>query len=420
MTAFADTEYGTMFTSGAAYVDEGRWHAMAAELRRNRPVLRVEADGYRPFWAITRHADVMEIERRHDVFLNTMEVVLSSNETIQARRAAGTDAKTLVHMDDSEHSAYRGLTTEWLKAGAVRKTMGGHIKELSRGYVDRMAEMGGSCDFASDIADYYPLRVILGMLGIPEEDEPRILRLAKEAMGTEDPEFAREDGATAQDMSGALIEFMVYCNELVELRRKNPTPDIASTIANGQIDGEPLGVIETLSYFMLFFTAGHDTTSHTLSGGLEAIIRNPDALRRLQEDPTLIPNAVDEMVRWTSPLRGFTRTAQEDYELHGTTIKAGDMVLLSYPSANRDETVFEDPFRFDITRANANKNIAFGFGKHFCLGIQLAKMELQTFLTELLSRLESIEITGPVERTAGNLISGVKHLPISYTMRELN
>ena len=199
--------------------------------------------------------------------------------------------------------------------------------------------------------------------------------------------------------------------------RKNPTPDIASTLANGQIDGEPLGVIETLSYFMLFFTAGHDTTSHTLSGGLEAIIRNPDALRRLQEDPTLIPNAVDEMVRWTSPLRGFTRTAQEDYDLHGTTIKAGEMVLLSYPSANRDETVFEDPFRFDIARANANKNLAFGFGKHYCLGVQLAKMELQAFLAELLSRLESIEITGPVERTAGNLISGVKHLPISYKMR---
>jgi cytochrome P450 len=417
MTSFADTDYGTMFTSGSAYVDEDRWHAMAAELRRNTPVLRVEVDGYRPFWALTRHADVMEIERRHDIFLNTMEVVLSSNATIQARRDAGTDAKTLVHMDDPEHKGYRGVTTEWFKPGALRKTMSDRIQELARIYVNRMAEFGGSCDFAADVADYYPLRVILSMLGIPEADEPRILKLAKQAMGTEDPEFAREDGATAQDMSGVLLEFMVYCNELIEQRRKNPTPDIASTLANGQINGEPLGLMETLSYFMLFFTAGHDTTSHTLSGGLEAVIRTPGALHQLQEDPGLIPNAVDEMVRWVSPLRGFTRTAQEDYDLHGTTIRAGDMVLLSYPSANRDETVFEDPFRFDITRANANRNLAFGFGKHYCLGVQLAKMELQAFITEMLSRLEDIEITGPVERTAGNLISGVKHLPISYKMR---
>ncbi|TGD85909.1 cytochrome P450 [Mycolicibacterium sp. CH28] len=406
-----------MFTSGSAYIDEERWHERAAELRRNCPVLRVEAEGYRPFWALTRHADVMEVERRHDIFLNTMEVVLSSDETIRARREQGADAKTLVHMDDPEHKAYRAITTDWLKAGALRRTMSDQLQHLARVYVDRMAEFGGSCDFAADIASYYPLRVILSMLGIPEADEPKILRLAHEAMGTEDAEFAREDGATAQDMSGALLEFMVYCNELVEQRRKSPTADIASTVANAQIDGEPLGVLETLSYLMVFFTAGHDTTSHTLSGGLEAIISTPGAFDQLRADPGLIPNAVDEMTRWASPLRGFTRTAQQDYELHGVTIEAGDMVLLSYPSANRDEAVFEDPFRFDITRANANRNLALGFGKHYCLGAQLAKMEMQAFMTELFSRLESVEINGPVQRSAGNLISGIKHLPISYRLR---
>lgn len=417
MTMSADIEYGSLFTSGFAYLDQDRWHAMAADLRRDAPVLRVEVDGWQPFWAITRHADVMEIERRHDIFHNTMDVIFSSDETIAIRRDQGADVKTLVHMDGHEHKAYRGVTADWFKAGAIRRTMGDKVADLSRVYVDRMAEMGGSCDFAADIAKFYPLRVILGILGVPEEDEPRILRLAQQAFGTEDAEFAREDAATAQDMSAVLLEFMAYCNELVEGRKKNPTDDLASTLANALIDGEPLGLMETLSYFMILLTAGHDTTSSALAGGLEALIRDGAALQRLREDPSLIPNAVEEMVRWTSPVRTFTRTAQEDYVLNGCTINAGEWVLLSYPSANRDEEVFADPFRFDISRANANRSLAFGFGKHFCLGAQLARMELQAFLAELVSRVQDIEISGPVQQSAGHIVSGVKHLPISYTMR---
>ena len=417
MTMSADIEYGSLFTSGFAYLDQDRWHAMAADLRRDAPVLRVEVDGWQQFWAITRHADVMEIERRHDIFHNTMDVIFSSDETIAIRRDQGADVKTLVHMDGHEHKAYRGVTADWFKAGAIRRTMGDKVADLSRVYVDRMAEMGGSCDFAADIAKFYPLRVILGILGVPEEDEPRILRLAQQAFGTEDAEFAREDAATAQDMSAVLLEFMAYCNELVEGRKKNPTDDLASTLANALIDGEPLGLMETLSYFMILLTAGHDTTSSALAGGLEALIRDGAALQRLREDPSLIPNAVEEMVRWTSPVRTFTCTAQEDYVLNGCTINAGEWVLLSYPSANRDEEVFADPFRFDISRANANRSLAFGFGKHFCLGAQLARMELQAFLSELVSRVQDIEISGPVQQSAGHIVSGVKHLPISYTMR---
>ena len=154
-----------------------------------------------------------------------------------------------------------------------------------------------------------------------------------------------------------------------------------------------------------------------MGGGLDALIGDPAALRELQEDPSLIKNAVEEMLRWVTPAKGFTRLATEDFEIRGTLIKAGDRVLLSYPSANRDEDVFAEPFTFDIHRVNANRNIAFGFGKHFCLGAELARMELRTFFTELLGRLDTIERVGPVERTHSNLVSGVKHLPVRYTWR---
>lgn len=413
-----DVDYSAMFTTGSAYVDQDNWHAMAAELRRNQPVVRIEKDGWHPFWVVTRHSDVMEIERQHEIFHNTMFTILSSQESIRLRRETGTDVKTLVHMDGAEHTSYRGLTTDWFKAGAIRKTMGETVKELSRVYVDRMEQLSGSCDFAAEVAKWYPLRVILSILGVPEEDEPRILRLAQQAFGTEDDEFGRDDAAAAQDMSGVLLEFMVYCNELVERRRKNPTGDLASTLANATIGGEPLGVIETLSYFMILMTAGHDTTSGALAGGLAALISTPGALQRLHDEPALIDNAVEEILRWTSPVRTFVRVAQQDYVLHDVTIKAGDWVVLSYPSANRDETVFDDPFRFDITRANASRSLAFGFGKHFCLGAQLARMELRAFLSELVSRVDNIEISGPVQHSAGHIVSGVKHLPISYTMRD--
>ena len=214
----------------------------------------------------------------------------------------------------------------------------------------------------------------------------------------------------------ALFEMFNYFNEVTASRRANPTEDLASAIANARIDGEPLSDIETVSYYVIVATAGHDTTSATISGGLQALIENPDQLQRLKENPELMPLATEEMIRWVTPVKEFMRTATEDTEVRGVPIAAGESVLLSYPSANRDDEVFTDPFRFDVGR-DPNKHVAFGYGVHFCLGAALARMEVNSFFSELVPRLESVELTGVPEHTATIFVGGLKHLPIRYSLK---
>jgi cytochrome P450 len=204
---------------------------------------------------------------------------------------------------------------------------------------------------------------------------------------------------------------------MTEDRRAHPRDDIATVLATATIDGEPMPEIERLGYHMIVATAGHDTTSATLAGGLDALLDHPDQLRALQEDPSLIPNAVDEMIRWATPVRHFLRQAREDYTLRGTRIAAGDWLMLVYLSANRDEAVFADPHRFDIRRPNADEHLAFGIGVHYCLGAHLARMELRAFLRELLPRLESIERAGAPEHMISTFVGGLKRLPVRYRLR---
>jgi cytochrome P450 len=200
-------------------------------------------------------------------------------------------------------------------------------------------------------------------------------------------------------------------------RRALPGDDLASVIANGRVGGEPLPELQTMGYYIIVATAGHDTTSSTLAGGLEALARDPEQLRALQRDPARIDNAVEEMIRWITPVRHFMRTATEDYQLRGRRIAKGDGLLMSYLSANRDEDVFADPFRFDVARANASSHLAFGTGVHFCLGANLARMELRVFFRELLPRLEWIELAGPAEYTAATFVGAPKRIPIRYRLR---
>lgn len=214
----------------------------------------------------------------------------------------------------------------------------------------------------------------------------------------------------------ALFEMFNYFNEVTASRRANPTEDLASAIANARIDGEPLSDIETVSYYVIIATAGHDTTSATISGGLHALIENPDQLQRLRDNPELMPLASEEMIRWVTPVKEFMRTAAQDTEVRGVPIAAGESVLLSYPSANRDEKVFTDPFRFDIGR-DPNKHVAFGYGVHFCLGAALARMEVNSFFSELAPRLGSVELTGVPEHTATVFVGGLKHLPIRHSLK---
>ena len=212
-----------------------------------------------------------------------------------------------------------------------------------------------------------------------------------------------------------VADFVAYFDGITAERKATPTDDLASVIANGMIDGQPIGHKEQLGYYIITATAGHDTTSNSMSGGLQALIENPDQLARLQKDPSLIPLAVDEMIRWTSPVKHFMRTATRDYEVRGVTIKEGQDVLLSYWSANHDEDVFANPFSFDVGRT-PNKHLAFGFGVHYCLGAMLARMELKSMFSAVIPRIKSIELAGEPQISKSTFVSGLKHLPIRYEL----
>jgi cytochrome P450 len=398
-----------VFADPDAYTDEAAFHRACTLLRREAPVQRVEADGFDPFYAVTRHADVMEAERNPAVFRNRPQPVLMDTETERIAKQAR-ELATLVHVDDPEHRSYRAVTADWFQAGSLAR-LEFRIAELARRTVDRMVDMGGACDFAADIAKPMPLEVILSILGLPESDYPRMLQLTQELFGGDDPELAR--GATPEDQMQVIYDFFSYFGALIDERRARPTDDLASVIANATLDGEPLGPFQMVSYYMIIATAGHDTTSYSMAGGLQALLENPDQLARLQARPDLVPTAVDEMIRWVSPVRHFLRNLVEPYELGGQRLEAGERVLLSYWSANRDEAVFDDPFRFDVGR-QPNRHLAFGFGAHYCLGALLAKMEMRALFGELIPRLRWIEPAGPAELTRSIFVGGHKHLPVRY------
>jgi cytochrome P450 len=371
----------------------------------------VDVPNYKPFWAITKHADIMAIERANDVFTNSPRPVLATVEGDEQQAAIG--VSTLIHMDDPQHRAVRAIGADWFRPKAMR-ALKIRIDELAKRYVDHMVAAGPECDFVQEIAVNYPLYVIMSMLGMPESDFPRMLKYTQELFGSDDSEFQR--GTSMEEQAGVLLEMFQYFNEMTASRRATPTEDLASAIANATIDGEPLSDIDTVSYYVIVATAGHDTTSAVISGGLHALIDNPDQRERLRENMDLMPSATEEMVRWVTPVKEFMRTARQDTVIRGVEIAEGESVLLSYVSSNRDEDVFDDPFRFDVGRA-PNKHNAFGYGVHFCLGAALARMEVNSFFSELLPRLDSIELTGDPEYTATIFVGGLKHLPIRYSLR---
>ncbi len=406
-----------IFVDGKAYANPDVWHAAAARLRGRDPLPLVEVEGFVPFRAVTRHAHLAEVERNHMLFWNTRDSVLLPRADIEKNRALGIDIKTLVHMDGAEHRAYRLVTNDWFKPSNLRREVGAKLPVLAKRFVDRMLEHDGACDFVRDIALYYPLHVILSILGVPETDEPRMLELTQKIFGGEDPDVSGSAGDPAQIMMQALQEMAMYFHGITMDRRAHPTTDIASTVANGTIDGQPLGDLETAGYYSIIATAGHDTTSSSVAGGLEALIRNPEQMQALKDDPEKIPGAVNEIIRWVTPVRHFMRQAQGDYRLGDVDLRAGDWLLMSYLSANRDDAVFDDPMRFDIARANADQHLAFGIGVHFCLGAHLARMELEAFFRELLPRLDWIELAGEPESMATTFVGGLKRMPIRYRLR---
>ena len=400
-----------------AYADDDRLHAALTHLRAKNPVAWVDNPPYRPFWAITKHADIMAIERANELFISEPRPVLASaaaDDLAKEQLAAGLGLRTLIHMDDPHHRKVRQIGADWFRPKAMRD-LKVRVDELAKRYVDKMADIGPECDFVTDVAVDFPLYVIMSLLGLPESDFGRMHKLTQEMFGGDDDEYKR-DGGSLEDQMAVLLDFFEYFTKLTASRREHPTDDLASAIANGRIDGEPLSDVDTASYYVIVASAGHDTTKDAISGGLHALIQNPDELARLRENPDLMGTAVEEMIRWSTPVKEFMRTATADTTVRGVDIAKGESVYLAYVSGNRDEEVFTDPFRFDVSR-DPNKHVAFGYGIHFCLGAALARMEMSSLFTELIGRLESIELTGEPELSATTFVGGLKHLPIRYSLK---
>jgi cytochrome P450 len=400
---------GAIFVDPAAYADPVSWHEKAAHIRAEAPILRVEVDGFPAFWAITTHADVLEIERHPETFTNAPLPVLTRLEgSFEAENPA---VKTLIQMDGEDHRAHRAVVNDWFKPGSV-KNLGAQIDHLAREAVDQMAALGSQCDFMSDVAVHFPLRVILALLGLAESDYPRMLRLTQELFGAEDPDIARV--AEDESILEVVMEFLDYFAEVNADRQACPNDDLASVIANARIDGNPLPDMDTFGYYLIIATAGHDTTSNVIGGALLALLDHPDQLALLQARPELISQAADEFVRFVAPVKHFLRTCTEQFTLRDVTFERGDRVLLSFASATRDETVFKDPHRLDVQRVSDSNHLGFGFGRHFCLGAHLARMEIRSFYAELLGRLQHIELAADPSWVRANFVQGPKSIPVAY------
>ncbi len=389
-------------------------HRLFASLRRDDPVHWTQPEGYRPFWIISKYSDIIEIERQADRFINAPRTKLLSiafeSKVREAMNGKPMLVRALPQMDNPDHAKYQKLTHAWFQPRQIR-TLSERMAALARDSVDRMFALGDDCDFYSDIAIYYPLRVLMTILGLPGEDEARLLKITQAYFGGGDPEMQQ-----GSDLIDATMAYVDYFKDVAKERRRNPKDDVATVIATSEIDGRPIEDFEAYSYYIALASAGHDTTSATIAGGLLALIENPDAMARLRREPDLLADAAEEMVRWVSPVKHFFRTAAVDYEIRGKTIRAGDSLLISYPSGNRDEEAFDRPYEF-IPDRSPNRHLGYGFGIHACIGRHLAKAEIIAFFRELLSRIDRIELAGKPAWTETSFLGGLKRLPVRYSAR---
>ena len=405
--------------SARIYGETGYPHDGWKRLRHESPVHWSQPEGYRPFWAITKHADITEVSTQPDKFRSAGRFILFP----EAASAFGPSMeeepplRMLVNMDPPDHRDYRKLVSSWFTPRAIQ-SLRQRLEEITAELFDELAGDGGiqEGDFVTDIAARQPLRMITEMLGIPREKEDFVLRITNENFGIEDPEFARE-GDTREDRLGFLSEAFAFLSEITEDRRRNPRQDLSSVLANATINGEPVPTFELFSLFFLVMVAGHDTTRNSISSGLLALLDHPDQLAALRRDPNLIETGADEIVRWTTPVNHFVRTATTDYVLRGQQIRTGDSLALFYASANRDEDIFADPYVFRLDR-DPNPHLGFGVGEHFCLGAHLARLDLKVFWRQFAERFEMIELGGPIQRLHASFVGGPKHLPVRYRIRK--
>ena len=406
-----------------AYARAGYPHELWARLRRESPVHWCEPPVLVPFFAVTRHAHICEISKQPELFLNGKGILPATREIAEriARGEKGPfDAmQTIITMDPPKHRKFRKVASPWFTPHAIAR-LDEAVEASAWRLVDRLydRQTGGEgvCDFAVEVATQHPLRILATILGVQEEDEERILRLTQQLFAGDDPEFQRSEADRDEAMRNLGIEFLQYFGKIIAERRANPRDDLASVLANAEIDGVRMGDVETLGYYLITFTAGHDTTRNALAGGMHALVEHPAEREKLRADPKgRVADAVEEIVRWTTPVNYMMRTAARDTELGGQKIRAGERLLLFYASANRDEDVFEAPYAFRIDR-HPNPHLGFGIGEHFCLGSHLARKSQRALFAELIGRLLDVEIAGPVERLAASFVAGIKHLPLRYRL----
>ncbi len=389
------------------YGTQGPPYELFRHLRREVPVCWVPgADA--GFWAVTRYEDVVRVSRdpeRFSSYVGTCFLHEVGEDHIDFMR------RMLINLDPPPHTKLRWLLNRMFNMKAVRG-LEPMVRYLVREVVDAVAPLG-QCDFVTEVAAPLPIRVILGVLGIPEADWDQVFEWTNRMIGGDDPEYAPSPEAPTL----AFLQVIEYAAWLRRKRLEEPRDDLVSLMAHAQVDGFPLTEEEFLANFVMFIVAGNETTRQATAGGMLALLEHPQEKARLLENPSLLPWAVEEMVRWVSPINAFRRTATTEVRLGDATIRPGDRVILFYASANRDESVFPEPDRFDVGR-RPNDHLGFGgFGPHQCLGANLARLELRLMIEELLRRLPDMELAGPVQRLRSSFINGVKHMPVRFRPR---
>jgi cholest-4-en-3-one 26-monooxygenase len=389
------------------YAARGYPHDVWTRLRAEEPVARIKAPGYEPFWAITKHADIMEIARQPELFSNAQGITL-------AREGAAPipPQEILVLIDPPRHGPMRRVVNKKFTPRAVRARQP-DVERIALEVLD--GQPGEAGEFVTTVAAPFPLAVIAWILGVPHDDWQHLFRWTNEIIGKDDPEFRREGESPGKTMKRARGELRGYFEQLIAERRAESHDDLVSELIAGTIDGEPLTHEQLLSYCELFVEAGNETTRNAISGGLLAFCERPDEWEKLRADPALLPDATEEILRWASPISHFTRVATGDCEVRGVKIAAGDQLALFFASANRDEEVFDDPFAFRVDR-RPNPHLAFGFGEHVCLGAHLARVEIETIYRHLGERLASFELDGEVLRLKSAINGSIKQLPLRYAV----
>jgi cytochrome P450 len=416
-TIASDFTNGFELIDPVPYGETGHPHESFTALRRSSPLHWCTPPGYPPFWAVTKHADICAISKRPEDFLNAPGIVHPRSDLVVDRSEGVGAMRTIIEMDPPQHRSFRKVASPWFTPRALAR-MEAVAEQSARGLVDELAARGreGECDFASEIANAHPLRILSTILGVSREDEPRILRLTNQLFANDDPDLQRKAESREQAMRELGLELYQMFSPIIEDRRANPRDDLATVLANGKVDGAPMGPMETFGYYLITFTAGHDTTKNSLAGGMRAFAEHPDQYAALRRRPELVGSAVEEVVRWATPVNYMRRTAARDVELRGQKIRAGDPLVLWYASGNRDEDVFDDPFRFRIDR-DPNPHVGFGYGEHFCLGAHLARRSQRALFAELARRVESLELAGAPQWIQSSFVVGLKHLPIRYRIR---